>query len=142
VKQLTSSYCIDMKRIFATGHSSGGYFTNVVGCARGDVIRAIAPQSGGGPMGGNTCKGPLAAVILHGDSDPSVKPEEGAKSRDYWAKASGCDTTTGTPSTLNPVCFDYSGCQSGTPVVYCPYQGDHNLWTEAPQVIFDFFKGL
>jgi polyhydroxybutyrate depolymerase len=142
VQLLTSTYCIDMKRIFVTGHSSGGYFTNALGCVRGDVIRGIAPQSGAGPINSKSCKGPMPAIIIHGKNDTSVKPEEGVKSRDFWAKADKCDTSNGTTSTINPVCFDYSGCQTGYPIVYCPYDGDHNLWTEAPKVIFDFFKGL
>jgi len=137
-----SAYCIDTKRVFATGHSSGGYFTNAVGCAHGDKLRGIAPQAGGGPFNTRSCKGPLAALIIHGDSDPSVKPAEGVKSRDYWAKAAGCGTDPVATSALDPVCVDSSGCPVAYPVVYCPYAGDHNLWSEAPRVIFDFFKAL
>ncbi len=46
---ISSTYCVDAERIFVTGHSSGGWFTNGLGCRRGDVIRGIAPQSGSGP---------------------------------------------------------------------------------------------
>lgn len=141
LESLTSTYCIDTKRIFATGHSSGGYFTNALGCKKGDVIRGIAPQSGAGPIGSKSCKGPVAAIIIHGNADPSVKPEQGVQSRDFWADTNQCSDDTAT-STINPVCSSYEGCQTDYPVVYCPYEGDHNLWTEAPQAIFDFFAGL
>ncbi|MGE5789195.1 MAG: alpha/beta hydrolase family esterase [Myxococcales bacterium] len=142
-KLLTEAYCIDTKRVFLTGHSSGGYFTNALACQRSTIVRGIAPQSGAGPIDTRKCTGSaLAVMIIHGQSDPSVLPAEGAKSRDYWGKAAGCDMNSGTTSSLSPVCLEYSGCEDGHPLVYCPYDGDHNLWKDAPKTMFQFFNGL
>ena len=52
-----------------------GYMSNLVGCERGDVVRAIAPVSGG--IVASTCKGPVAAWLAHGASDPVVAQSEG-----------------------------------------------------------------
>lgn len=142
-KLLTETYCIDTKRVFLTGHSSGGYFTNALACQRTNLIRGIAPQSGAGPIETRKCVGTaLAAMIIHGQSDTSVLPAEGAKSRDYWGKAAGCDVASGTTSSLSSVCLEYSGCEAGHPLVYCPYDGDHNLWKDAPKTMFQFFNSL
>ncbi|MFC1642613.1 prolyl oligopeptidase family serine peptidase [Myxococcota bacterium] len=142
LKLLSETYCIDSERVFLTGHSSGGYFTNALGCQRGDVVRAVAPQSGAGPLQTSQCKGAVAAIILHGSKDPSVVPAEGEKSRDYWGKTAGCNMNSSTTSILNPVCVEYGECEAGHPLVYCPYDGDHNLWSDAPKTMFDFFASL
>jgi hypothetical protein len=42
----------------------------------------------------------------------------------------------------NHVCLDYSGCDDGYPLVFCPYEGDHNLWDAAPEIMFEFFEAL
>ncbi len=139
---LESTYCFDTKRMFATGHSSGGYFTNSLGCQRGRVIRGIAPQSGAGPIGSKSCAGPLAVIIIHGSKDTSVPPTEGSKSRDYWGKAAGCSMGSSSTSSLSSVCVAYDGCKDGYPLTYCPYDGDHNLWKDAGKVMFDFFNSL
>ena len=47
VTDISASHCVDSTRIFATGHSNGGYMTNFVGCARSNIVRGIAPVSGG-----------------------------------------------------------------------------------------------
>src|SRR4051812_2917958 len=60
---LEQSLCVDEARVFATGHSSGGFFTNTLGCQRGNVLRAIAPVSGGGPFGGARCAGEVAVWL-------------------------------------------------------------------------------
>jgi poly(3-hydroxybutyrate) depolymerase len=61
VSSLRGSLCVDGNRLFAAGHSYGAYFSNTLGCARGKVLRAIAPVAGGGPFvtcdGGIPCAG-------------------------------------------------------------------------------------
>jgi poly(3-hydroxybutyrate) depolymerase len=144
VELLTATYCVDEDRLFASGHSSGGFFTNVLGCQRGDVLRAIGPISGGGPMtfGGTTCAGQVAAWIAHGIDDPTVDLSSGEGSRDHWAEANGCDTTqTTTPSPDYP-CVEYVGCDPGYAVRWCAYEGDHNPPDFGPQGLYDFFSTL
>ncbi len=144
VALLTATYCIDEDRIFATGHSAGGFFTNTLGCQRGDVLRGIGPQAGGGPMlfGGATCVGQVAAWISHGLSDTTVDISNGEGSRDYWAEANHCDTSqTTTPSPDYP-CVEYVGCDVGYAVRWCPHEGGHEIATFPPEGLYDFFSVL
>jgi poly(3-hydroxybutyrate) depolymerase len=138
---LEQSLCVDEQRVFATGHSSGGFFTNTLGCQRGDVLRAIAPVSGGGPFTGARCTGEVAVWLAHGENDMTVPFTTGEMSRDGWLGRNGCDTVsmpTGTPAE----CVDYAGCEEGLPVRWCVHQNGHNWPTFAPQAIWDFFSSL
>ncbi|MBN2716016.1 MAG: hypothetical protein JXX14_09175, partial [Deltaproteobacteria bacterium] len=139
--QLTSQLCIDENRIFATGHSSGGFFTNNLACARGDVLRGIAPVSGGGPWGRGGCAGQVAAWVIHGTNDETVDVSMGEGSRDHWAEANGCDLQSS--SEVSPDgCVAYAGCDSEYPVVWCTYDDGHNWPAVAPQGMWDFFSTL
>ncbi len=143
---LEGELCIDRERVFATGHSSGGFFTNTLGCQRGDVLRAIAPVSGGGPFnfggfgGGNGCTGEVAVWIAHGENDETVLFERGVESRDRWLEANGCGDTAA-PVSPEP-CEEYAGCSEGLPVRFCVYQDGHDWPDFGPEGIWAFFSAL
>jgi polyhydroxybutyrate depolymerase len=143
IDELGATLCVDAQRVFATGHSSGGFFTNALGCELGDVLRGIAPVSGGGPFtfGGGGCEGQVAAWIAHGENDETVAFSNGESSRDIWAEANGCDLAM--PLDVEPSgCVEYQGCDDGHPVRFCVYQDGHNWPEYAPQAIWDFWKTL
>ncbi len=137
--QVESDYCVDEDRVFATGHSSGGFFSNSLGCQRGDVLRAIAPVSGGGPFGRPTCRGEVAVFLAHGTADPTVPFATGQASRDYWATRNGCDTGSTTGAPPSP-CVAYA-C-TGQPEWWCEHGGEHEWPAFAPAAIWAFFSGL
>ncbi len=146
LESLASSACVDGARVFATGHSSGGFFTNTLGCQRGDVLRAIAPVSAGGPFGfggpggGNGCTGEVAVWLAHAENDETVAFDNGVASRDRWLEANGCGDTT-TPVEPAP-CVEYAGCAEGLPVRWCVYDDGHD-WPEfGPEGIWSFFQTL
>lgn len=142
LEQLQATLCIDTARVFATGHSSGGFFTNTLACQRADVLRGIAPVSGGGPFsfGNNSCVGPVAAWIAHGENDETVDFSSGEGSRDHWLEANGCDAGSAIASTPSE-CVEYT-CSEGLPVRWCVYQDGHDWPDFAPQGMWDFFKSL
>jgi poly(3-hydroxybutyrate) depolymerase len=136
VGETTQTYCIDPARVFSTGHSFGGFFTNSLGCARANVLRAIAPVSGGGPFS-NNCSGALAAWLTHGTADTTVPFTNGEDSRDHWLAADGCAAST--QATNPPPCVAYDGCQAGTAVHWCAHDGGHEWPSFAADAIWDFF---
>ncbi len=144
LEALGAVYCVDLDRIFATGHSSGGFFTNTLGCQRGDVLRGIAPVSGGGPFafGGNQCVGQLAVWLAHGSNDETVEITSGEDSRDYWGEANTCDMTQSTPTPGDAPCVDYADCDAGFPVRWCVHEEGHDWPAFIPQAMYDFFSGL
>jgi len=137
--ETSAAYCVDTKRVFAAGHSFGAYMSNLVGCERGDVVRAIAPVSGGIVAG--ACKGPVATWLAHGDNDSIVAQSEGLGARDHWLSANGCAATS-KPTTPSP-CVAYDGCSANHPVTWCSFAGGHYpLPKFIKQGIWDFFAAM
>ena len=139
---MDQTYCVDADSIFSIGFSYGGIMSNTVGCSMGDAIRAIAPFSGGGPgFGGpssTTCTGQVAAFLGHGISDPTVSLSTGQSSRDFWLKANHCGTTT-TPIEPSP-CVEYQGCDADYPVVWCEFDGVHEVKSLETTGAWAFFQ--
>jgi poly(3-hydroxybutyrate) depolymerase len=139
LSEISADYCVDAARVFATGHSYGGYMSNLLGCARPNVLRAIAPASGG--LAGDSCGGPVAAWLIHGSSDGTVPQSEGISARNHWITVNQCGATT-TP-TGQGECVSYDGCSPGHPVTWCSFNGGHfPLPGYTKQAIWDFFAAL
>ncbi len=122
-----STYCTDKGRIYAAGTSSGGWLSNYLGCARGNVIRGIAADSGGIPVAHPTCTGGAAAMEFPGDSanltDSMGNPIGVAVARDLFIKLNGCSMTPTNMMFGTASCQYYGGCSS--PVVWCNTGGAH-----------------
>ena len=141
VTWLESNYCVDEKHIYSVGMSYGGIMSNTVGCAMGDVFRAITPMSGLGPGGFGpppACKGQVAVWLAHGTQDMTVPFDAGQASRDFWAKANHCSSTTA-PTTPSE-CVAYQGCDPGYPVDWCTFDGGHTVVSFEPQGIWSFLQ--
>ena len=141
---LTQSYCIDTTRIFALGASSGAIMSNMLGCFRGDVLRAIAPSSGMDWKQGG-CKGDVAVMVICGAQDtfnPCDDATNGAVSEtNVWVPQNGCTTST-EPSPISDICVAYQGCQSADPVLLCTQPGGHGWPTSNGDFWWQFFMGL
>jgi len=136
VNFVQAHYCVDTDRIFSTGHSFGGYISNALGCARGDVLRAIAPVAGGGPFGSPDCAGQVSAWLAHGTADTTVEISQGEGSRDLWLERNACQTAT-QPTDPAP-CVAYDACE----VVWCVHEGGHEWPDFAAEGIWSFFRAL
>jgi polyhydroxybutyrate depolymerase len=85
--KLQAEHDIDETRIYATGMSNGGFFTNRLACEARELFAAIAPVSG--PIANNTSPAwgggdayscdrwqqgsPLPVLYIQGDQDPLVR---------------------------------------------------------------------
>jgi len=160
--KLESDYCVDTQRVYSTGHSIGGYFTNYLGCSRGDKLRAIAPISGGGPLDTSACVGRPAVLIGHnpnecaqtGPNCPWSVPwaTTGWPSTLFWTSHNGCADPSPMPTDPYPgmpPCKALAGCDSSAPVKLClydysdQYAGPH-AWPVAwlAGAITDYFLAL
>jgi polyhydroxybutyrate depolymerase len=125
--QVQSNYCVDKGKTFAAGTSSGAWLSNYLGCARGNVIRGIAADSGGMPYNHPTCTGGAAAMEFPGDSATKTDAEGQAigvsVARDLFIQLNGCSMTPTTMMFGTASCQYYGGCTS--PVVWCNTGGSH-----------------
>ncbi|HZL19699.1 MAG TPA: PHB depolymerase family esterase, partial [Polyangia bacterium] len=134
VQQIETNYCVDESRVFATGISAGGIFTNFVGCWYGNILRAIAPVASEKPWStpqsspaNALCTGDVAAMVIHGTNDPySDYTTNGLGTRDFWIAQDGCTTANPVTDPTTPnACVDFQGCKTGLPVVMCSHDEGH-----------------
>jgi polyhydroxybutyrate depolymerase len=130
--------CIDEARIFSTGFSYGGMMSFAIGCAMGDVFRAIAPMSGALYSGCEDGDDPIAVWGAHGDADNVVPLSDGERGRDVFLERNGCGAET-VPVDPSP-CVSYQGCAEGYPVVWCEFSGGHEMPSNAGESIWAFFS--
>lgn len=125
VSTIEAVLCVDHDRLFMEGYSSGSWLTNLLGCTRAKTLRGQGNATGGLPKVPAECEGPIAAMLVHDDTDDQNKFIEGEKARERIKAINGCrdetkpyvwDTNPQTPST----CVEYQGCKPGYPLVWCP----------------------
>lgn len=68
--QAQGHYCIDPRRVYATGFSNGAMLAHRLACELSDRIAAIAPVSGTPMVSSCTPKRPMSVLIFHGSKDP------------------------------------------------------------------------
>lgn len=134
---LEAKYCVDKKRIYSTGFSNGGMFSNRLGCELTNRIAAIAPVSG--PRAVDTCNPTrfLPVIEFHGTSDiivPWGGQAYGSESVDvttaFWKNNGACTDTDPTQVYQNgdTTCVEYSQCQGGVAVRLCKIEGGGHQW--------------
>ena len=110
IEDIQSSYSIDPHRIYATGVSNGGFFSQRLGCERTEVFAAIAPVIGS-MAEGYRCEptAPLSVLMINGTGDPIV-PWEGGEvggerggtmpipdTLEFWVQHNQCGAPTDDP---------------------------------------------
>ena len=161
--QVEADYCVDERRVFLAGTSSGGNFANLLGCIHGDEFLAIAPVSGAlkdPPL----CQGAPAALVIHGIDDSHISIDKGEAARENYRLRSGCTVTTTPalgdmhaqvraardqkPSVETLACVDYAGCKPTSPLRWCEHSyggwdGSTHGWPPSGgQVIWDFVRSV
>lgn len=146
--KIQKDWCIDPKRIYATGFSNGGFLSHRLACEMADVFAAVAPVSGVMGLDPNACKParPIPVIDFHGTSDPVVPYNGGtpiipidlgpilkfrsvSETIEMWKKKDGC---LGIGSTIykqgDATCTQYASCSAGVEVVHCKLDGDGHTW--------------
>lgn len=72
VKALESTYCIDPKRVFATGLSNGAMMSYRLACEASDVFAAVAPVAGAVVVKPCAPARPVPILAFHGTGDTIV----------------------------------------------------------------------
>jgi poly(3-hydroxybutyrate) depolymerase len=137
IEWLKNNVCIDSSRLFATGQSSGGYFSQTLGCQRGHVFRAVAPSSGGIRDFVN-CMGNPAVWMSHGTGDAGTLKDV-ADAKKYWLDHKKCSLTGMKPVDPAP-CVAYQGCVDNVPFIFCEHNGGHPWPPYATKGVWTFFS--
>jgi polyhydroxybutyrate depolymerase len=149
---LESEYCIDPKRVYATGFSNGGFMSHMLACEMADTFAAVAPVSGvlGIPTTSCLPSRPIPVLEMHGTADPVVPYDGGPalkllppiqfRSVDdtiaFWRTADAClspavvDYANG-----DATCLRWGGCSGGVDVELCTLVGDGHQWPGSSLVV-------
>ncbi|MGW2661588.1 alpha/beta hydrolase family esterase [Nocardia tengchongensis] len=153
---------VDPARVYATGMSNGGMFTEQLGCRLSGKLAAIAPVAAPLPQAdesGCTPAHPLPVLEIHGTTDPIVPFGGGvvrvtsgrhgagaspvlsvAATQQAWRERDACDavTTTALPQRTDDgtsVTVASSDCAGGSSVqLYTVTDGGHT-WPGGPQYL-------
>ena len=133
LETLRTTYRVDGKRVYATGHSNGGGFTYCLWAARPYAFDAFAPCAAvTTQLGGLT---PKPVLHLAGEKDTLVKFVWQQKTIEVLRKINRCGE--GRAWGTNATCYASS---VGAPVVALIHPGGHELPPEALPSIVRFFK--
>ncbi len=138
---------IDLRRVYATGLSNGGYMSYRLACEASDLFVAVAPSAGavgtaaiGGGTGTTsdltTCAptNKVSVLDIHGTSDPLIAYSLQKPSLAIMQASDACSMTT-MPATVEPsggdtTCVTFAGCQTcpNVEVTGCSIMGGGHCW--------------
>ncbi|WP_251744335.1 PHB depolymerase family esterase [Frankia sp. AiPs1] len=141
---LSSRFCVDGRRVYATGHSNGAEFAAALVC-RSARFAAVAMVSSTYEASCPAGRAP-ATMAVHGTADPSVPYGGGVVAGSStrvpaaatvvggYAERYGCDPTSlTTQPTPGIVVRRYGGCADGGEVLFDTVVGGTHLWPASPE---------
>ena len=133
-KVLIPQYCVDARRVYATGFSNGGYLSHRLACELSDRIAAISAV--GGVNGMPTCKPsrPISILQTHGTADSIINYNLAPPTIQAWVARNGCTgSSRETFRNGNAHCDTWSTCQGGSSVQLCTVDGMGHRWPGSTQ---------
>jgi polyhydroxybutyrate depolymerase len=136
------SVCVDTRRRFANGYSSGAFMTHRLGCLRGSLFRGVGSIAGG--QSGSMCTGNVAAMLIHDTGDSTVNVSASISARDNHVMRNGCNAMAARTPVMPMPCESYAGCMPGLPVVWCQTTGQNHGRQDglAAPAFWNFFNSL
>jgi polyhydroxybutyrate depolymerase len=144
VGTVASRWCVDPKRIYATGMSNGGFMAHRLACEMSDVFAAIAPVAGVLGVAPETCKPnrPMPVLHFHGTADAIVPYHGGrplnldigydfrsvADSTDAWRAIDGCAPASKVIYEQGDARCEQWDCAAGSEVTLCTIEQGGHTW--------------
>jgi polyhydroxybutyrate depolymerase len=143
---------IDLRRVYATGLSNGGFMSYRLACEASDLFVAVAPSAGavGTAAAGSGISAlttglttdltgcspthKVSVLDIHGTSDPLVPYADQAPSLALVQAANGCSATQHAasvpPSGGDTTCVSFTGCTScpKVQITGCTVDGGGHCW--------------
>ncbi|MCX7992270.1 MAG: prolyl oligopeptidase family serine peptidase [Fimbriimonadales bacterium] len=144
LKTLREQHNIDEKRVYATGHSNGGFFTYVLWAERGDKLAGIAPSA----CHANAIRArqsnlrPIPLMHIAGEQDNVIPFKNQRQSMDALKKFLQCEPEGKLWAKAGSLTATLYPSKKGIPFVEVLHPGDHKYPSEAPALIVRFFKEL
>jgi polyhydroxybutyrate depolymerase len=132
IDMISSGYCIDPARIFATGFSNGGMMSYRLACELSDRIAAVAPVAGDIRLAECNPPRPVPGIAFHGTADAVIPYSWALASVDASADFNQCSDETEVVYQYGEVtCVAYKGCAQEATVEFCTIAGGGHNWPGA-----------
>ena len=134
---LRQEFRVDDNRVYATGHSNGGFFVYLLWAARGDRLAAVAPTAAAivASLGKLT---PKPVLHVAGQTDTSVKFAWQQATLENVRQLNDCGA--GQPWGNAQWCTTLYPSKRGAPVVACLHPGGHDNPPGTSAMIVQFFQ--
>ena len=149
--RIESTYCVDERKVFATGFSAGAAFTIAYACVHPHLVAAIATVAVEYQLG---CKAPLSILAFHGTADHFVRYQDNAvglslpgaklpgteRNMSTWAQLDHCHPAAEQTRISSQVTFQqWRGCSKRATVRLYSILGGGHSWPGAdPRKSFGF----
>jgi polyhydroxybutyrate depolymerase len=148
VGDISRTWCVNPRQIYAEGHSSGAVMAARLACDAPTVFASVAGYGGGDPeLTGTSCdpQRPIAVGLFQGNTDPISTLPSAIQHRNHWLHRNACPSTPTTEPGVVVEASSYGPCRAGVEVVWRVYQGGH-FWpsgadhTDITQRMWNFFQ--
>ena len=139
---VATEWCIDLDRVFLTGHSNGGTISTALALMEESPLSpaAIAPSAAGfrgEDLNPFACPAPLPVLVMHSRND-KVFPGYGAETVQWWKQCNQCSDNV---RMLDAGCTSFPDCKNDVSTIYCEGERRHTVWPERNNRIISFFTG-
>lgn len=137
LKDLSATYKVDPRRVYATGFSNGAGLTYSLLTTRSDRFAAFAPVAGGFNPAIVWMPTPRPILVTHGKRDSVISLGQAEWARSQLLRLNDCgaeaiDWASGTVS--------YQSCGTGQPILWALHNGDHEWGSGTTAKIVRFFQ--
>ena len=143
VGSLSARYCVDRRRVFATGLSGGGRMASQLACDASETFAAVAPVAGLRFPDPCPSHRPVPVLAFHGSADP-VDPYNGngqaywtysvPAAAQRWAVHDGCGPALPSTSTAGYSVLRYGACATGAEVELYSITSEGHEWPGGPRL--------
>lgn len=154
MNDVASKYAVDKAHMYATGFSSGGYFSHKLACEATDLFKAFAPVGAGFPdtLTGNCAPQTARSLMFiegsedagNGTTTSNVRIFSAETTMSKWSVINGCtDTAPLTGGTI--LSATHTVCKNGTRIAERIIQGAGHTWVrqtgfDTSATIMEFFQ--
>jgi polyhydroxybutyrate depolymerase len=141
IEEISAEWNVDPARVFAFGHSNGGFMAYRLACDRADLVAAVVSVAGATWSDETACdpSQPVSVLQIHGTDDEVVRYAGGRFAAPYpgatetvatWAGYDRCTGGLAADSALLDIAEDVAGIDTSIARHEgCPMGIDVELWT-------------
>lgn len=132
IDEVSSQYCVDPDRVYASGMSNGGFISYRLACDLADRIAAIGPVAAANQTLSCDPSRSVPMIAMNGTADVLVDYAGASESAQAWATANQCSFDPALVYEQGDVsCLAYENCAQGATTQFCTVEDGGHTWPGA-----------